>query len=272
MGYIDFFSKTLIMGVLNVTPDSFYTSSRVIDKNRAVSRALQFVEEGADIIDIGGESSRPGSKSVPVEEEIKRVIPVVSELRKRSDVIISVDTCKKEVAEMALDEGADIINDITGLRYGDDIARVVAKRDAYIVIMHMRGQPANMMERANYTNVVEEVLDELKSSVEKALKNNVSRDKIIIDPGIGFAKRSFHNVIILNNLKRFKEAGFKLLIGLSRKSFLGVYTGLPPEERLVPTVAANAISIYNGADIIRVHDVREAFYTARIIDVMKSFN
>ena len=271
MRFIDFNSKTLVMGIVNVTPDSFYTGSRVLDHNDAVMRALKFIEDGADIIDIGGESSRPGSKPVSAEEETDRVIPVVRELRKRSDVIISVDTYKPEVAERALDEGADIINDISGLRFGNGIARIVSRFGSYLIIMHMRGRPSNMMQRAGYTDVVKEVIDELKESVSIALDAGVPEERIIVDPGIGFAKRSYHNILILKNLNLFKKLGYPVLVGLSRKSFLGVYTGLLPEERLVPTIAANAISIYNGADIIRVHDVKEALHTAQIVDAIKRF-
>ena len=265
---IPFGKKSFVMGILNVTPDSFYSGSRVASVEKAVERALRFIEEGADIIDIGGESTRPGSEGITVNEELKRVIPVIRELRKRSDILISVDTHKTRVAESVLAEGVDIINDISGLRYSDEIAHLVSKYNAYIVLMHIRGSSRNMQSRANYTDVVKEVLSELDISINRAIKAGVKKDKIIIDPGIGFAKKSFHNLLILKNLHKFKQSGYPLLIGLSRKSFIGAYTTLPTEERLVPTIAANAISIFNGADIIRVHDVKEAYYTAMISDAI----
>jgi len=268
---IPFGKKTFIMGILNINPDSFYSGSRVTNVGEAVERALSFIEEGADIIDIGGESTRPGSQGITVDEEIKRVVPVVKGLRGKSDIPISVDTHKTRVAESVLDEGADIINDITGLRYSDEIAYLVSKYNAYLVLMHMRGSPSNMQSRASYTNVVEEVLLELDISINRAIKAGVKDDRIIIDPGIGFAKKSFHNLLIIKNLHKFRERGYPLLVGLSRKSFIGVYTALPTEERLIPTIASNAISIFNGADIIRVHDVKEAYYTAEISDAIVRF-
>jgi len=268
---IPFSEKTYIMGVLNVTPDSFYSGSRVNGIDLAVERGLKFIEEGAQIIDIGGESTRPGSASVSAEEELERVIPVLKRLRKLTNIPISIDTYKPEVAEAALNEGADIINDITGLRYSDRIAELVSKFDTYLILMHIRGMPANMQDRAHYTNVVEEISTELDISIKRAINRGVNKNRIIIDPGIGFAKRSFHNLLILKNLKKFKEKGYPLLVGLSRKFFIGVYTGLPTEERLIPTVAANAISIFNGADIIRVHDVKEAYFTVKISDAIARF-
>ena len=268
---IPFGKKTYIMGILNITPDSFYPGSRVTEINKAVDKGLKFVEDGADILDIGGESTRPGSHSISIDEELKRIIPIVKELRKQVDVPISVDTYKTDVAEAAINEGADIINDITGLRFSDRIAHLAFKYKTYLILMHIRGLPFNMQSRANYTNVVEEVLSELDFSIKKAMNRGVEKNRIIIDPGIGFAKRAFHNLLILKNLRKFKETGYPVLVGLSRKSFIGVYTGLPTEERLLPTIAANAISIFNGADIIRVHDVKEAYYTAKISDAIAKF-
>jgi len=268
---IPFGKKTYIMGILNVTPDSFYKGSRINDVKMAVEKCLKFVKEGAEIIDIGGESTRPGSHGITVDEEIKRVIPILKELRRLTGVLISVDTYKADVARIVLEEGADIINDITGLRYSGEIAQIVSKYKAYLILMHMRGMPSNMQNRANYTNVVEEVSSELDLSIKKAINLGVEKDRIILDPGIGFAKKAFHNLLILKNLKKLKAKGYPILIGLSRKSFIGIYTGLPIEERLIPTIAANAISIFNGADIIRVHDVKEAYYTAKISDAIARF-
>lgn len=259
------------MGVINVTPNSFYASSRVWYTEGAVARALRFIDEGADIIDIGGESSRPGSSAISADEECKRIVPIIKEIRKKTDVLISVDTHKPDVIQAVLAEGADIINDITGLRFSDESAHIVARSNAYIVLMHMRGIPLYMQQRACYTDVVREVSQELDNSIAKALQSGIKRKRIIIDPGIGFAKTPYHNLLLIRHLPVFKEKGLPVLIGLSRKSFLGIYTSLSVDERLTPTVAANALSIYQGADIIRVHDVKEAHATVRIVDAIKSF-
>jgi dihydropteroate synthase len=296
---IPFGKKTLVMGIINVTPDSFYEGSRTSHSDRAIERALQMEELGADILDIGGESTRPGARSVATEEEVARVLPVVEGIRKRSDVILSVDTHKAVVAGAALERGADMVNDISGLgaalrfdqggehtnsAHGDQadrrergedtglaLAETVAENGAYIVLMHMRGVPLDMQTRTNYENVMIEVMNELDVAIERALKAGISRDRIIVDPGIGFAKTAEQNLQLIKNLPLLKEKGYPVLIGLSRKSFLGVYTGRETDERLAPTVAANAISISYGADIIRVHDVGEAVDTVHIVDaILKS--
>ncbi len=268
---IPFGDKTYIMGVINLSPDSFYAGSRLTGVEEAVNRALGYEEAGADIVDIGGESTRPGSYPISVEEELKRILPVIEGIRKRSNLLISIDTYKTEVARSAIALGIHIINDITGLRSSssEGLARLIAAAGTYVVLMHMRGMPSDMQSRATYLNVVEEVSQELDTSIDKALSAGIENEKIIIDPGIGFAKEAEHNLHLIKYLPRLKEKGYPVLIGLSRKSFLGVYTGQEPEGRLIPTVAANAISIFQGADIIRVHDVREAVDTARIADAIK---
>ena len=267
---ITFGGRTLIMGVINMTPDSFYPGSRVWETQDAVQQALQFERSGADIVDIGGVSTRPGAGEIPVKEEMNRVLPVIEEIRKKSALLISVDTYRPQVAEEALAKGAEIINDISGLRYENGLELVVQMTGAYIILMHMRGKPAHMQDLAIYKNVVEEVSKELDESIQRALNAGIEIKKIILDPGIGFAKKAEHNLVLLKHLPRIRQKGFPVLVGLSRKSFLGAFTGLPVEERLIPTVAANAISIFQGADIIRVHDVEEAKITAQIADAIKN--
>jgi dihydropteroate synthase len=258
------------MGIVNVTPDSFYEESRITDTQRAIEHGLQMATSGADIVDVGGESTRPGSVGISTSEEMQRVIPVVEGIRKRSNVFISIDTRKPEVAEQAVACGADIINDISGLRYGGGLEGVVKESGSYIVLMHMRGKPADMQTRAVYTDAAEDVSKELEFSIEKALKSGIEKEKIILDPGIGFAKLAEHNLTLLKNLPVLKSMGYPLLVGLSRKAFLGACTGLEPQDRLIPTVAANSITIFQGADIIRVHDVREAIVTAQVADAIKT--
>ena len=270
MRSLTFGDKTLIMGVINVTSDSFYADSRVLNEEKAIERGLFFIESGADIVDIGGMSTRPGSESIDIEKELKRVIPVVKGIRSRSDVFLSVDTYNPEVAEQAVAQGADIINDISGLSFNNGLEEVVSHKGVYIILMHMRGKPADMQKRAVYNDVINEVLEELDISIVKALGAGINKEKIILDPGIGFAKLAEHNLTLLRNLPFLKEKGYPVIVGLSRKSFLGALTGLEPEERLIPTVAANAISIFQGVDIIRVHDVKEAVITAQISDAIRN--
>jgi dihydropteroate synthase len=270
MRKLSFGGGTLIMGVINVTPDSFYIGSRVQRREDAVERALDFEKAGADVVDVSGLSTRPGAEEIDADEETERVIPVIEGIRKRSDVLISVDTYRSRVAVPAIACGARIVNDISGLRYDERLPDVVRNADVHIVLMHIRGKPANMQSRAAYRDVVDEISDELDFSVRAALEAGISPTRIILDPGIGFAKTAEHNLALIKYLPKIKEKGYPVLIGLSRKSFLGAYTGLEPEDRLIPTVAANAISIFQGADIIRVHDVKEAKYTAAIADAIKN--
>jgi dihydropteroate synthase len=269
MRAITFGEKTLVMGIINVTPDSFYVDSRSLAREKAVGRALKFAESGADVVDIGGVSTRPGSEGIGLNEELERVIPVVDEVRKKSDVLVSVDTYRPEVARHAIEIGADIINDISGLSYNNGLENIVANFGAHIVLMHIRGKPADMQEHAEYVDVVKQVSGELDISIEKALRAGIDKSKIIIDPGIGFAKLAGHSLSLLKHLPVFKKKGYPVLVGLSRKSFIGAFTGLETKERLTPTIAANAISIFQGADIIRVHDVVEAVITAKISDALK---
>ncbi|MCJ8342077.1 MAG: dihydropteroate synthase [Cetobacterium sp.] len=263
---LDFSKKIYVMGILNVTPDSFSDGGDNFHVERAVKRAKEMVKEGADIIDIGGESSRPGADPVSLEEELKRVIPVIERLSKEIDVPISIDTYKSEVAKKALEAGAHIINDISGFKRDENMAKVAGEKNAYSILMHMRGNPKNMQENYHYGNIIKEIEEELQESIDLALKNGLSRDKIILDPGIGFAKGIKENVEVINNIERLKEKfNLPILIGASRKTFIGKILNIEePKERLEGSLAIAAISAYLGGNILRVHDVRE---TKRVVEV-----
>ncbi len=267
---LDFHKKTYVMGILNSTPDSFFDESRIASVHEAVERAEKMIKAGVDIIDIGGESSRPGSDSVSEDEEIRRVIPVVQAIRERSDIIISIDTRKKNVAERALDSGADIINDISGLQNNMEMAKLIARRKTPIILMHIRGIPKNMQKNPYYKNTVSEILRELQSSISKAMGAGIPHDKIIIDPGIGFGKRLEDNLKIIRELQSFKSLNFPVLIGLSRKSFIGQILDKPVEKRLIGTIVANTVAILNGANIIRVHDVGQTVEMVKIIESIRN--
>lgn len=258
------------MGILNVTPDSFSDGGRHFDKAAAIRRAYEMVEEGADIIDIGGESTRPGSEPVPLEEEISRTIPVIEALAKNIKVPISIDTYKAEVAKRALDAGASIVNDISGLRFDPEMPKVVSQYKVPVVIMHIKGTPKNMQVNPQYEALIPEIMDYLRESIRLAMKSGIAEDKIIIDPGIGFGKTFEQNLEIVKNLREFTLFEKPLLVGVSRKAFIGKILGdAPASERLEGTAAAVAISILNGANIIRVHDVKEMKKVALVADAVK---
>ena len=266
---LDFTHKTYVMGILNSTPDSFYPGSRSATIKEAMKNAREMISAGVDIIDVGGESTRPGSEPVAEDEEIRRVIPVVQALRAESDVIVSVDTRRKEIAERALDAGADIINDISGLRHNEDLARLVARRKVPIVLMHMRGTPKNMQKNPYYRNTMSEILRELQQSIAAAIGAGIAPEMIIVDPGIGFGKRIQDNLRIIRELASLKSLAFPILVGLSRKGFIGEILDRPVEKRLIGTVTANTLAILNGANIIRVHDVADAVEMVKIIDSVR---
>jgi len=256
--------------VLNCTPDSFYPASRLPEPGPALEAARAMIAAGAHILDVGGESSRPGSDPVPAAEEIRRVVPLLEAIRRESDVLLSIDTRKPEVAQAALEAGADILNDISALRAdrspGDGtpgMAALAARRGAPLVLMHMRGEPKTMQAEPRYEDVVSEVLGELSEAVEFAFAAGVER--LIVDPGIGFGKRLADNLCLLKNLAVLRCLGCPVLVGLSRKSFLGAVTGAPVEDRLPASIAADTLAILSGADIVRVHDVREAVQTVRLL-------
>lgn len=260
--------KPLVMGILNVTPDSFYDGGRYMDFNAAIAHAHEMIEMGADIIDVGGESTRPGASFISAETEISRVCPVIEALAKNNNVPISIDTTKAVVAKEAIRCGATIVNDISGLSFDAEMVNVVAETGAYVVISHIRGTPQTMQQNVHYDDILLEIRNFLQTAIEKATKAGVQREKIIIDPGIGFGKSLEGNYIILNNIPYFKELGYPLLIGISRKSLIGKLYDTD-EDRLPATIALNAIIAYLGADIIRVHDVKEHVLALKAIKMLK---
>jgi dihydropteroate synthase len=263
----DLAARTHIMGVLNVTPDSFSDGGRYLSVGDAVGRGIAMVEEGADFLDIGGESSRPGSDPISVDEELRRILPVIERLTKAVSIPISVDTYKAEVARRALEAGASLVNDISSLTMDPMMRDVVAERGEGVVLMHMRGTPKAMQERPHYDNVVSEIKLFLEKQATLARKAGIRQ--VIIDPGIGFGKTLEHNLEILKKLKEFCELGYPVLVGPSRKSFIGTILGLPPTQRLEGTAAAVAVSAMNGASIVRVHDVREMVRVVKIVDAIR---
>ena len=258
--------NTLIMGILNVTPDSFSDGGKFIHLGKALSQAQYMENNGADIIDIGGESTRPGAVPVSIEEEINRTIPVIEEIRKYSNIAISIDTYKSEVAEKALLAGADFINDISGLTFDSKMIEIVKKFDVPVVLMHIKGTPRNMQTNPTYIDVIKELLEFFSFQIQKALDIGIKKEQIIIDPGIGFGKQLNDNFILIQRLKEFSELGFPILIGPSRKSFIGLTLDVPSEDRLEGTLASVSASILNGASIVRVHDVKEVKRAVIITD------
>ncbi len=258
--------NTLIMGILNITPDSFSDGGKFIHLGKALSQAQYMENNGADIIDIGGESTRPGAVPVSIEEEINRTIPVIEEIRKYSNIAISIDTYKSEVAEKALLAGADFINDISGLTFDSRMMEIVKKFDVPVVLMHIKGTPRNMQTNPTYIDVIKELLEFFSFQIQKALDIGIKKEQIIIDPGIGFGKQLNDNFILIQRLKEFSELGFPILIGPSRKSFIGLTLDVPSEDRLEGTLASVSASILNGASIVRVHDVKEVKRAVIITD------
>jgi dihydropteroate synthase len=248
------FGRTMVMGIINVTPDSFFADSRKQSVLEAVETAKKMIEEGADIIDVGGMSTRPGSDPVDEEEELNRVIPVIRAIRSITDVPISVDTYRWRVALKALEAGADIVNDISGYQFEPDIVRVVSENNVPYVLMHIKGTPKTMQENPHYEDVVKEIKEYFTEKIEYLKEKGVNQ--IVLDPGIGFGKRYEDNLEILRRIDEFKELKLPILIGASRKSFIGITLGnVPPEERLEGTLAVTAYCTMKGVDIIRVHDV-----------------
>lgn len=265
---ITFGPRTWIMGVINITPDSFSDGGRYFDKDKALERGFQLIEEGSDIIDIGGESTRPGSEPISPEEEIGRVVPLITALRKRTDTLISIDTTKSEVAQAALDAGADIINDISALRFDPRMAPLVAEEDVPVILMHMKGTPKTMQVNPTYEDVLLEVKAFLEESIDKAQASGIKKEKIIIDPGIGFGKRLKDNLVLINNLHMLEELERPILIGVSRKSFIGSILDSPPEERLEGTIASAVLSVIHGAHILRIHDVSSVKKAVRVAEAI----
>lgn len=258
--------RTLIMGILNVTPDSFSDGGLYLEHERAIAHGLKLVEDGADIIDVGGESSRPGANPVPVEEELRRVIPVIKGLREKSRIAISIDTYKAPVAEAALAAGANMVNDISALRFDEAMAGLLAERGVPVVLMHMQGEPRTMQENPQYADVVSDIVAFLSERIAAASAAGIAQ--IIIDPGIGFGKRVEHNLEILRRLAELKALERPILIGPSRKSFIGQLSGAPLDSRLPGTLASVVLGIAGGADIVRVHDVLEVKRAVQVADAI----
>jgi dihydropteroate synthase len=277
MGALVLGKRTLVMGVLNVTPDSFSDGAKFFGTKSAVRHALAIQNDGADIIDIGAESTRPGSTTISTAEELRRLLPVLQALRGKLKIPISVDTQKAAVAEAALGAGAQIINDISGLRNDPHLARVVARHGAALILMHMRGTPRTMQKGPFARDVMLDVISGLRKSIAAAKRSGVPQSQIVIDPGIGFGKSYAQNYELLANLFQLAKLGYPLMVGTSRKGFLGATLAkrgkpAPAEERIWGTAATVAASVLNGAHIVRVHDVAEMSQVARVADEMRRYD
>ncbi len=262
--------EPVVMGVLNVTPDSFSDGGNFMDIDTALKHTEQMIRDGADIIDVGGESSRPGADTVSIEEEIDRVLPIIEKIKENFETIVSVDTYKERVAkEAVLDAGADIVNDISALRFSVNMAETIAKMDVPVILMHIKGAPKTMQQDPFYSDVIAEIKRYFRVNIEMAMSRGIKKEKIILDPGIGFGKRFVDNIQVLKNLKELEEFETPILVGLSRKSFLGQLSGETiPAKRGPETLTANIIALLNGANILRVHDVKS---TVKSIKVLKAF-
>ena len=260
------------MAILNVTPDSFSDGGKFFSVDEALKQAEKFIEEGADILDIGGESTRPNSERVSMEEEIRRVVPIIEAIAKRFDTPISIDTSKSEVARKAVETGAEIINDISGLRFDERIAEVAAKTNSGLILMHLRGEFETMHKQTPVENILRDVSEGLRRSIEKAKSYGVKNENIALDVGIGFSKTLAQNLELIAKLRVLTDefAGFPMLVGTSRKSFIGkILNDAPPDERLQGSLASAAIAVWNGAKIVRVHDVRATVETLKVVDRIK---
>lgn len=273
-GRLVFGQRTYVMGILNVTPDSFSDGGRFLDPRAAVRRALAMADEGADLIDVGGESTRPGSSPVGLREELRRVLPVLEALlpalrrRPGGAPLVSIDTTRSETARRAIAAGAGLINDISGLSFDPAMAAVAAEHQVPLVVQHIRGRPSTMQKAPRYGRLVPEIAAVLRAAIDRARSAGLSEDRIVIDPGLGFGKTRRHNLAILRHLGVLKSLGRPILVGASRKSFLGGTAEPHPLGRLAGSLAAEALAIAGGADIIRVHDVREAVRVARLCDAV----
>jgi len=268
-GGLDTGGRPLVMAVLNVTPDSFYDGGRWVDPAAAVERGLQMLDDGADMVDVGGESTRPGSHPVDSSEELERVVPVIEALHRRvPQALISVDTNKAEVADAALDAGAAVINDISGLTFDPSMAALAARRDAGLVLMHIRRRPAEMQRDPAYADVVEDVAAFLTDALSRALAAGVDEERIALDPGIGFGKTLEHNLALINRLDRLHRLGRPVLAGLSRKSFIGALLGNEPGARLAGSLGAAVAAAVHGAHLLRVHDVKETVEALKVAEAI----
>jgi dihydropteroate synthase len=259
--------EPVVMGVLNVTPDSFSDGGCFFEYDRALKQAEQMINDGAAIIDIGGESSRPGAQTVSTDEEIDRIMPIIEKVKDEFAVMVSVDTYKERVARIAvLEAGADMVNDISALRFSDKMADTIAKLEVPVVLMHIKGTPENMQKNPSYQDLIPELKQYFYTQIDYALSKGIKKKKIIIDPGIGFGKRVEDNIEIIKKLEEFKEFELPVLIGLSRKSFLGIISDETiPVEREAETICANIIATLNGASIIRVHNVKNTIKSIKVL-------
>ena len=263
--------ETLVMGIVNVTPDSFSDGGKFFSPEVAISHASKLIAQGADIIDIGGESTRPGAEQVSESEELKRVIPVIEKIRTDNPtILISIDTTKASVAKHAVEAGADIINDVSGLSFDNNMIGIVESFNIPVVIMHMKGNPQNMQLNPEYKDIVNEILDFFKMKIKIAIQSGINRSMIILDPGIGFGKTVEHNFELLSRLNEFNVLELPIMIGPSRKSFIGITLDLPPEDRVEGTAAAVSAGVMNGASIVRVHDVKSMKRVVRIIEKVRN--
>ena len=263
---------TLIMGILNVTPDSFSDGGKFKSHDQAIGHAVKMIKEGANIIDIGGESTRPGAKAVQLEEELMRIIPIIEAIRLKSDCLISIDTYKSKVAEAALDAGADMVNDISGLTFDHNMASLVAERNVPVIIMHIKGKPRDMQKNPNYDNLIKEIKVFFELQIAIAKRAGIDRGNIILDPGIGFGKGLEDNFEIIRELGQISTMGYPVLLGPSRKSFIGLTLDLPIEERMEGTLASITAGVINGARIVRVHDIRATRRTLTITEKIMGIN
>ena len=268
-GELDFSRRTLVMGILNLTPDSFYDGGRRQDLRQAIADGVAMAAAGADILDLGGESTRPGAQPVSEDEELARVLPVLRGLRKELSLPISIDTYKSKVAQSMLDGGADIINDISALRFDPAMAQIVAKEKVPVVLMHMQGTPRTMQQEPHYEDVVREVRDFLANQAYEAMDEGIDSDLVILDPGIGFGKTLEHNLLLLRRLGALAALGHPLLVGVSRKTFIGKIANLDPHERLEGSIAAAVAAVLAGANIVRVHDVHETRKALAVADAIR---
>lgn len=266
---LNYARQPLIMAVLNITPDSFSDGGQFFDPDRALQQALRMEAEGADLIDVGGESTRPGAAPVSVEEEIRRVVPIVERLSKQLAIPISIDTTKSEVAQRAIEAGASIINDVSGFMRDPRMLSVAANGKSGLVIMHTKGTPQTMQRHPRYRDLIGEIHRFLSERIDAAAAHRIPRNRIAIDPGIGFGKTANHNLKILHRLGDFSDLGVPLLVGPSRKSFIGRILDLPPSERLEGTAAAAAIAVFQGARIIRVHDIKPLVRVVRVAEAIR---
>lgn len=261
------------MGILNITPDSFYDGGKYSSIENAVIHCEKLIEDGCDIIDIGGESSRPGSKQISVHDEYNRVIPVIKEIKKKYNVPLSIDTTKNVIAREALEHGVELVNDISGLSFDPDISKTVADYNAGIVLSHTTSRPVDMQLKTNYNNFMEDIYNYLDKSIELAEESGIQSNSIIIDPGFGFGKDVYHNLLLLRNLNVLKKLNMPIMVGTSMKSFIGMVTGSNDmENRLEGTIASIAIAIMNAASIVRVHNVKAAKRAIDLIDAVKYLN